>query len=456
MCCAEGQVSVNLGRDRKGIPKIVDLNELLPYARFIRDEPEVRRTAAGFIGYGMTRPGDRVLFAVDSHYEPLVVEAMLHALREKGARVDLITVEAETDREFDDLDEIKTIMRRRPWWEEPRRWEGIPWIEELALKNRYDLLIHGKGGGIPDTPHRYEAFPWLTSEHFASKATVFPRDVHTLINTKTWNLFWEKGRGGKVQLTDPEGTELTWTLWEEYFDGSRRGYTEVPWWGHLMGHAPTPIIKKEDATGIVSGTTCHFARPFPQIKVTLQDGRVEEVEGGGKYGDAWRGLLEETKNIQYPCFPRTGLFWLWETAIGTNPKILRPSNIRYLSSGGFEWERRRSGIIHVGLGTRWRGPEEKWAGENSILYGHLHVHLLFPTMDVTTKKGETIRVIDRGRLSVLDDPEVRRLAARCGDPDEILKEDWTPKIPGISAPGSHEEYARDPAVWIYGDRAEKS
>ena len=453
MCCDESHPSLGSMTRTKGIPKIVDLNNLMPYARFLCGEEEVRRTAAGFIGYGMTRPGDRVLFAVDTHYEPLVVGAMMRALREKGAKVDLVTTEAEPDREFDELDEVKTIMRRRPWWEEPRRWEGIPWIEELALKNRYDLLIHGKGGGIPNTPHRYEAFPWLTSEHFASKATVFPRDLHMMINIKTWNIFWQTGRGGKVKLTDPEGTELTWTLWEEYFDGTRRGYVEVPWWGHLMGHSPTPLLAKEDATGVVCGTTCHFAPPFPRIRVTLQDGKVEKVEGGGKYGEAWGGLLEETKKIQYPCFPRPGLFWLWETAIGTNPKILRPSNIKYLSSGGFEWERRRSGIIHVGLGTRWRGPEEKWAGENGIVYGHLHVHQFFPTMDVTTKKGETITVIKRGRLTVLDDPEVRKVAARYGDPDEILKEDWIPKIPGISAEGSYSDYANNPAASIYGAKS---
>ena len=85
---------------------------------------------------------------------------------------------------------------------------------------------------------------------------------------------------------DPEGTQLTWTLWDEYFDGTRRGYVEVPWWGHLMGYSPTPLIEKEDATGVVCGTTCHFAQPFPRIRVTLQDGRVEEVDGGGRYGTA--------------------------------------------------------------------------------------------------------------------------------------------------------------------------
>ncbi len=429
--------------------KVVAVDDLMSYAREVCRQAEVRRTAPGFVGYGSTKPGDRVLVAVDTHYDDRVVEAVARGLREMGAAVDVIWVEVEPDREFTDTDEIDVIMRREPWAKRPRRWEGLPWVEELAARERYDLLVHGKGGGIPDVPHRYEAIPWLRLEHFASAATVYPRDLHTLINLKTWNAFFERGRGGRVRVTDPEGTDLSYTLLPGYFDGTRRGYTEVPWWGHILGHGPTPILPKEDATGVVCGTTSHFQRPYPRIRVTLENGRLETIEGGGAYGDGWRALHEESKGTRYPCFPRPGLFWLWEVAIGTNPKIARPRNIHMLSSGGFEWERRRSGIIHIGLGTRWRGAEEVWAGERGILYGHLHVHLFFPTLTIETPKGEEIAVIEKGHLTSLDDPEVRDLAARYGEPDRILNTEWSPGVPGIDAPGSYEDYAKEPARFIY-------
>jgi len=433
----------------KPAPEIRSIDDLAPYAYEICHQPEVRRTAPGFTGYGQTKPGDKVLIAVDTHYDRRVVEAVARGLRDMGAKVDVITVEVEPDRPFTDTDEIEVIMRREPWSNRPRRWEGLPWVEKLALDQGYDLLVHGKGGGIPNVPHRYEAIPYLQTEQFASAATVYPRDLHTLINLKTWAMFLTRGQGGTVHLTDPEGTDLRYTLFPEYFDGTRRGYGEVPWWGHLLGHGPTPILPQEDATGVVHGTTSHFQRPFPRIRVEIERGRVETIQGGGAYGDGWRSLHEESRNTQYPCFPRPGLFWLWEVAIGTNPKIARPRNIHMLSSGGFEWERRRSGIIHIGLGTRWRGPEEVWAGERGILYGHLHVHLFFPTLTITTAKGERIPVIENGHLTTLDDPEVRDLAARYGDPDRILSADWKPGVPGIDAPGSYEEYAKDPARFIF-------
>jgi hypothetical protein len=427
----------------------MEVDDLLQVGRLIADQEELRRTAAGFVGYGSTGEGDRVLLAVDTHYDPRVPEAIATVLRERGAKVDVLVADAGPDREFDELDELRVIIRDQPWENAPRRWEGLPWVESLAVERKYDLLIHGKGGGIPNTPHRYEACPWLQTEQFAHPSTTFPRDLHVMINNKVWSSFRDAGRGGRVRLTDPEGTDLTYTLWPDYFDGTRRGYADTPWWGHILGHGPTPILPQEDARGVVAGTTTHFSRPFPRIEVELEAGKVETITGGGRYGEAWRELLKQASDVHYPCFPRPGLFWLWEVAIGTNPKIARPSNIERLSSGGFEWERRRSGIIHMGFGTRWRGAEERWAGERGQTYGHLHIHLLFPTLTIETTAGDVIEVVKDGRLCMLDHGEVRELARNYGDPDEVLSEDWIPPVPGISGPGEYSSYAEEPAAFIY-------
>jgi hypothetical protein len=45
---------------------------------------------------------------------------------------------------------------------------------------------------------------------------------------------------------------------------------------------------------------------------------------------------------------------------------------------------------------------------------------------------------------------VRDLAAQYGDPDQLLHDDWIPEIPGITVPGSYEDYAKDPLPWVYG------
>lgn len=434
---------------RSGL-RSADIADLLPIARELANWRENRDSHIGFVGYNKTGPGNKVLIAVDREYDLAVPHGIAEALREKGAHVDILIADiGEPDREFDFLDEVRVIMRREPWDKNPRRWEGMPYIEDFAARRRYDLLIHGKGGPIPKTDHRYEQIPWLRTEHFLQRSTIYPLDLHLLINKKTWDPVWQYGRGGRARLTDAEGTNITWTYWDEYYDGTRYGFSATPRNGHLFGHPVPPIIDKEDAAGVVAGTTSHFSRAFPQVKVELEGGQIVKIAGGAAYGDAWRDLLEESKRTQYPCFPRPGLFYLWEVAIGTNPKILRPSHIERHSSGGFEWERRRSGVIHMGFGTLWRSAEEKWAGEQGILYGHLHIHLLFPTFTITTKAGMEHTIIRNGRLTALDDPEVRALATKYGDPDDLLTEDWIPRIPGITCPGSYEEYAQNPGAWIY-------
>src|SRR5207245_5419348 len=98
-----------------------------------------------------TRPAAHELPAADTHIAPRVTDSTAAARREKGARFDTIVVDAGPDREFDDLDELRAAIRRRPHRDEPRRWEGVPWVQELAARERYDLLVHGKGGGIPPT-----------------------------------------------------------------------------------------------------------------------------------------------------------------------------------------------------------------------------------------------------------------------------------------------------------------
>jgi hypothetical protein len=440
-------------RPRTAGAPAISLEELAPYGEFLLQVPELRRTAAGFIGYGSVRSGDRVLVAADTQYDMEVVEQICRSLRNAGALVELLVTQAEHDREFDEIDEIRASIRRRHWADEPRRWEGIQWVEELTASRGYDLLVHGKGGPIPATPFRYEAIPWLSKEQFASDSTLMPPDLHRLINEKAWRLYWEAGRGGDLRLTDPEGTDLRYRLPEAYYDIQQWPMFNQPWWGHLMCHPSTPVLEGADAEGVVSGTTSHFSRPYPQVRVHVSGGAISRIDGGGAYGEAWRALMAETADVRYPLVPGPGLFWLVEVALGTNPKVVRPSDVRRLSSGGTEWDRNRSGVVHVGFGTMWRSSAESWAIERGVAYGHLHVHLLFPTIEVTPAQGEPVTLVDRGRLTVLDDPEVIEAAEATGGADRWLREDWIPEVPGISTSGSYDAYAANPASWVYGASA---
>lgn len=437
-----------------GVVHASTADDLLDLARHLTSIPEQRSAHLGSIGYAGTQDGDRVLIAVDRSYDEDIVNAIAAALRERGARVDIHIQDAGSDRRFTETDELDVAIRYEPWVNNPRRWEGNPRIEALAEREGYDLLVHGRGGPTARTPYRYEQVPWIIRDHFSPDVVAYPSEIIAAAAQLTWDTIWQRGKGARVSFTDLEGSDFSFSLDPTYWDGTHHGWIPEPkrWYGHLFGH-PTPPLPHADAEGIVRGTTSHFSRAFPSISLTLADGQVTAVEGGGAYGEAWGAKLDETRQIQYPGFSRPGLFNLWEVAIGGHPKVGRPGTIEWWSSGGFEWERRRSGVVHLGFGTFWRGPDEVWAAERGIAYGHLHVHQLFPTYRLSSTDGSTVTLIENGRLTALDDPRVRAVAERYGDPDELLREDWIPSVPGLTADGTYDDYARDPGSFIYGASA---
>ena len=45
-------------------------------------------------------------------------------------------------------------------------------------------------------------------------------------------------------------------------------------------------------------------------------------------------------------------------------------------------------------------------------------------------KNSWLTLIDKGEVTPLKSPEIRALASRYGNPDEVLSDDWAPYIPG--------------------------
>ena len=416
-------------------------------------------------GYDI-HPGDRVLLAVNSFYDGALVDAVHNAIIKAGATVDIFVKDMGEERELQEIDEFKGFIYN--WKDiqpsnEIRNWSARePMVDTMALEGGYDQLIHGVGQAPKPTSYKSDTIPWTAGEIFDS--AMFPREVWDLVEAKGWDMIYNKGRGGSVRITDPEGTDITFPLHEEFFDMSRYEgsgfkpfFNPKPFFCHYWA-CPTPpyTLENWDVNGVCAGHLNHFSCPYPTIKVYIEHGKVAKVEGGGDYGQEWREILEATKDIQYPGYPDKGLFWFWEVGIGTNPKMGRPSNAFMLSGCGTTFERLRSGYIHFGIGSMPLSDAEAWAKENGLPYGHLHVHILQSTYEITTKDGEKLYLIKDGHMTALDDPEVREVAAKYGDPDEILKETWIPEIAGVNAPGDYEkDFAPDPLAWLKKREAEK-
>ena len=434
-------------------PTMVVTPTLLEAARAIVRGPSFNRTKTA--GYDV-KPGEKILLVEKSTDDPVVTEALTQAMREAGATVDVFHVDIK-DRPMDHMDEFRGLFHHIPGIESDDAftlWKAkFKWLEKVAEEQGYALLIQGEGGALPKlNGPRYEGAPWFHRVTFP--AAGFPWPVWDLINKKTWEPIWTRGKGAWVHLTDPEGSDMRFRLKEEHweashYEGHRRRFEPNYYLGHLFGYPTPPYSPGIEADGVLAGTINHYSRPFPHAKAFFEGGKVTRVEGGGEYGDKWREIMELTKDIKYPEYPDKGLFWMWEVAIGTHPKMARPPYAFTLSGHAAMYERLRAGYIHVGIGTANANVSEAWAEERGLPWGHLHIHMQFPTYTLETTDGEEITVIKDGHLTALDDPEVIALASQFGDPAELLAEAWTPPVPGISVPGDYwKDYAPDPAAWF--------
>ena len=275
----------------------------------------------------------------------------------------------------------------------------------------------------------------------------------------------------RIEAEDPEGTNVWADVTEEmalrwskgaYQRGhlymfpnqasGRFGYSFVDYPAFQQEWIPREPICL--LNGVIAGTNGHGGF-FPRWEVHFKDGRIAEVVGGGTYGELLKTFLKYPKieELQYPFHNRQGFWYLYEIAFGSHPKAFRdPVEMMRGSVGP---ERQRSGVIHWGLGLRlWHDPDgpvesKTWldfTGKYNLPRDHnFHTHTYFTTYKVRLRNADRwVELLDRGRMTSLDNPEVRALASRYADPDLLLAEDWIPEIQGINAPGQYGEYAANP------------
>ncbi len=460
------------------IPRITTVEQLMPYARYIAvktgDKTVVMRP-----GYGI-KGGERVLILLTAPADPLVLEAFNRAFEEKNCIVDIVQlgtpktgimanpINGVAEIQFFGNFRLQGLLMFTVGEQPP---PGPSWLDNLRAWRKYDLIIGPSGNvGDPDTAIA-ERMNWFTREMLASSGTTFPEEVLNLIDRKGWEIL---RAAKKTRFTDPEGTDVQFTWFPEYWQvvegthpkiktqgggpmSAQSGYIYGPGRsedplipGHLMGVPLAIMLPQSDGEGVIAGTSNHMG-PYPHIEVHLKKHEVTEIVGGGEYGQLWREYLAKYRYIKYPLDPRPGgLAFLMECSIGTNPKVSRPYNVMETPEMKFNWveERRRTGVVHWGIG-RFLREDSEWAYKNNLPISHFHIHQYFATYEVTMEDGKKVKIIDKGHLTALDDPEVRKVAAKYGDPDEMLREDWIPAIPGINVPGDYmKDYGQDPPKYI--------
>ncbi|MBI4445531.1 MAG: hypothetical protein HY645_06425 [Acidobacteria bacterium] len=456
------------------IQKITSVEQLMPYVRHIIERKGAEHMNVGFNIKG----GEKVLFIAQSSWDPLVVEAFVRGLREKNCLVDVIIQQSKAARldihSMSEADRLQDWLRDSP---EPPYYAMAQWLVDAS--KQYDWAIGATG--VPNAVR----FQWPMRELVASAATMLADEILDVVDRKVWEVIRQ---AEEIHIVDPEGTDLKRTWFPDYWQviegvhptvktvgenfggyaASRKmhatygpGQSEKPMIRiHITGIPQGIVLEQSNGEGVAAATSAHQG-PSPRIKLTLQKNEIVKVEGGGRYGKVWGEYLNKYKSVQYPLYPRPGVGWWVEVAIGTHPKAYRAYNVMESATArGEGWleERRRSGVIHLGFGNAlWEN--NVWGDQNKLPSSHYHLHLYFATVTARLRNGKEAMIMDKGHLTALDDPEVRQVAAKYGDPDQLLREDWIPAIPGINVPGDYwKDYAQDPWSWVqkehrkaYGD-----
>ena len=272
----------------------------------------------------------------------------------------------------------------------------------------------------------------------------------------------------RYEISDPEGTVMYGTVTQEeariwgqgsYQQGhlymipsqasGRYPYSRINY--PAVGDTWLEIVQS-NTTGIVVSTNSH-ASNHARIEVHLKDGYIEKIVGGGLYGDGMKlsVMYPRINELIWPGNTRPGFWWLYEAGTGTNPKYFK--HPKEILIGQNLSERNAGGVIHWSFGASVSGEDvEEFRQLNQMPTGHaMHHHTLLPTFQVRFREtGNWMTLIEHGIIQTYNDPEVRALASRYGNPDEILRRDWIPELPGITSPGNYsEDYAADPgSFWI--------
>jgi hypothetical protein len=412
----------------------------------------------------------------------MILDAIVKAIELEGAEVQVISPEKlglrkrekPTYNAEDGWREVEAVLPGKVAGSNPE----YPIVKEFIKQNPQIKGIYAFGGG---RGHSFEHVGpefrnnWLfaNAADTFSRFNNFPDEIWRMMEDKICNIL---SRTSEVRMTDAQGSDLRFSVPSE--ETAKRWGREALSWegpGHVENHVfmyppmvfripphcprtlkehlelSTPVWDKTN--GVLAATTGHNGF-YPHIILHIEKGIVTEVEGEGKTADGWRRNLEKYRDVQYPGFPRPGYSYLNDIALATNPKACRTEDI-FDPGGSPMMERNRSGVIHCGFGCESVIPEFKdFVKREKVPGAHgSHIHIYFPTYECRIRAtGEWVKIVDKGRLTLLDDYDVRRQTMLYGNPDDILSEEWIPAVPGINYPGDYmEDYGKNPVPWVKRD-----
>jgi hypothetical protein len=345
------------------------------------------------------KPDDKLLFLVDRKLDPLVVEAISGLARARGVRSWLVM--SETTQVLEVPEDVKPMVQKAtivvstwfcsitdPFFNKLRA-QGQRWVKITYFRN-LELLKTAQAR--------------------------FPIDIVGELVRQTADLY-PKGQAFDLVISDKRGSHLsipfTAAMRENLLKSNRwRGKMAADEPGayvhYLAAHGPNIYDRtsngRDDSIVVPMNGTVYpewsvgFARPFEEkIGVVFENDRITRVDGESEEALILRDMLVGGRLIELGC--------------GFNPKAPR----RTVYPAGSN----SPGALHFGIDL---AKPSDYIRKTMPEWEEPPVHMDLITFDSTVHAGSNVLIQD-GFLTALRSPAAVAMAARYGDPVDLL-ENW--------------------------------
>lgn len=344
--------------------------------------------------YACVKKGENVCVYADTGSDPLVVEAIAAAARDAGGEVVITISDEVSDPEESGLIDPPKVVRHA--------FYAADVILSIVSIFKMQFSTPAAAEAVRKYGARLAYIGPNTAAELASSWARFPAEIAFAMARKIQSDL--QAGSGEVLLSDENGTRLEISVAPENWSGAGvRGPMNEP-----GRHAVLPACTVgTNRIGRVNGKVVldfleMFGPPGEACEWTVKDNWVVAVSGSAQ-AEAFGEKVLNIKNANR----------FSQVSWGINPKI----DIDGLLKSSWDKNKlakltRAAGVIHLGLGAtlfHLKG-EKKWASPI-----HTHGMLLKPTLTAGRRT-----IIEKGRLTVTDDPQIIEIATKYGQPAELL------------------------------------
>jgi hypothetical protein len=360
--------------------------------------PGVRNCVVGLMN---TQPGEKFLIIAENTVDPVVVRAFEVVAASVGADVSTMRIKPFSPAGIDPDNPSDVVVQAYAAADDVVIMSWFPDIHSKKLPGASAKTYNNKPVSM---------YQLATFEVLSSPAARFPLPLMFEMMKKMSMITADS----QIRITNELGTDLVVKApqLDRIFGGTGSGVDRGPMRRGIRAHFPpstTGFVPIEADGVFVPNETVITGKPVHPIKVTVEGGYVTNIEGEEE-AEALKAFINGPGRDPSPKR-------LVECMWGLNPKArINGANATFVE------KERHAGALHLGIATyqldvdpsvfTTRGPSGRTTGWLS----HVDCYLETPSMWFN---GE--RMVDKRRLLLLEDPEIRRLAREFGDPDELLR-----------------------------------